>query len=201
MIKNIVFDIGNVLAEFGWEKVLKEFGFSENVYETLADAVFRSEDWGEMDRGVMTIEEIIARFCKKAPEYEKEIREVMGAYSRMIRMYPYTPEMIRSLKAQGYQVYYLSNYGEHGYEQTKGELEFLKEMDGGLFSFEVKMIKPCKWIFAELLERFALDPAETVFLDDNLQNAEAASRMGMTGIHFLGYEQAKEQLAALGVVL
>lgn len=201
MIKNIVFDIGNVLAEFGWEKVLKEFGFSEDVYETVADAVFRNEDWGEMDRGVMTIEEIVARFCKKAPGYETEIREVMGAYSRMIRMYPYTPEMIRSLKAQGYQVYYLSNYGEHGYEQTKGELEFLKEMDGGLFSFEVKMIKPCKWIFAELLERFALDPTETVFLDDSLQNAEAASRMGMTGIQFLGYEQAKEQLASLGIVL
>ncbi|RHO85660.1 hypothetical protein DW061_13955 [Ruminococcus sp. AF42-9BH] len=65
MIKNIIFDIGNVLAAFDWEGNLKKFGFSDEEYEAIADAVYRSEDWNEMDRGVMTTEEVIRGFAIK----------------------------------------------------------------------------------------------------------------------------------------
>lgn len=194
MIKNIIFDIGNVLAAFDWEGNLRKYNFSEEKYEEIANALYRSSDWEEMDRGVMTTEEVIARFCGKLPEYESEIRQIVADYSRIIHQYPYTKPMLRALKEKGYRLYYLSNYGKYGYEQTKTELDFIELMDGGLFSYEVKMIKPSKWIYMELLERYELRPEETVFFDDNAKNAKAAELAGITGIHFLSYEQAMEEL-------
>ena len=85
MIKNIIFDIGNVLAAFDWEGALNRFNFPEEEYEAIADAVFRSSDWNEMDRGVMTVEEVTARFCKKVPQYAEDVKRVIGSYSYMIR--------------------------------------------------------------------------------------------------------------------
>lgn len=199
MIKNIIFDIGNVLAGFVWEKHLKGFGFPEEEYETIADAVYRSNDWNEMDRGVLTVEETVARFCRKAPQYAEDIRKAVYGFSGCIRQFPYTKTMLRTLKQHGYRVYYLSNYGEFGREQTKEELDFIELMDGGLFSYEVKMIKPCKWIYVEMLERYGLDPSESVFLDDNLANVKAAEKAGLTGIHFLSYDWAMAELKKLGV--
>lgn len=199
MIKNIIFDIGNVLAAFCWEENLKSFGFPEEEYEAIADAVFRGSDWGEMDRGVLDVEEVIARFCKKAPEYAEDIRKVVYSYSGMIKQYPYAKTLLRTLKEHGYKVYFLSNYGPFGYERTKDELDFIEMMDGGLFSYEVQMIKPCKWIFMELMERYGLKAEECVFLDDNPNNAKAAGKAGIAGIAFYGLEQGLEELRKLGV--
>lgn len=201
MIKNIIFDIGNVLAAFDWEGNLKKFGFSDEEYEAIADAVYRSEDWNEMDRGVMTTEEVIRRFCDKIPQYEKDVRRVISAYSGTIRQYPYTKKLIRTLKEKGYRVYYLSNYGEYAVQKTKKELDFTELMDGGLFSYEVKMVKPNRWLFAELMRRYQLKPEECLFFDDNPKNAEAACEIGMKGIPFCGYETALCDLKKLGIEL
>ena len=200
MIKNIIFDIGNVLAAFDWEGNLRSFHLPEEEYEAIADAVYRSSDWNEMDRGVMTTEGVIRRFCAKIPQYEADIRKAIGLYSNTIRQYPYTKKLIKTLKEKGYQVYYLSNYGEYALQETKKELDFTELMDGGLFSYEVKMVKPNRWLFAELMERYHLKAEECIFFDDNPKNAQAACEIGMTGITFCGYEDALHKLENCGVL-
>lgn len=200
MINTVIFDIGNVLAAFDWEGNLKKFSFPKEEYEAIADALFRSSDWNEMDRGVLTLEEVIQRFIRKEPKYAEDIRKVVHSYSGMIRQYSYTKPLIRLLKEKGCKVYYLSNYGEFAVEQTQKELDFTEYMDGGLYSYEVKMIKPCRWIFEELIERYQIIPENTVFFDDNLVNVQAACEIGINGIPFFGYEDAIEKLKELGVL-
>lgn len=197
MINTIIFDIGNVLAAFDWAASLKKFNFSAEEYEAIADALYRSSDWNEMDRGVLTIGEMTARFCRKAPQYAEDIKKVLANYSETIWQYPYAKQMIRELKERGYRVYYLSNYGEYGYEQTRDQLDFTDLMDGGIFSYEVKLIKPDKWIYLELMDRYGIVPEEAVFFDDNAKNVEAACALGIHGIQFTGYEQAMEALRQL----
>ena len=51
MITTVIFDIGNVLAAYDWEDALKRLGYSEETREIIGNAVFRSADWNEMDRG------------------------------------------------------------------------------------------------------------------------------------------------------
>ena len=90
MITTIIFDIESVLAAYDWEDALRRLGCQDETFEAVANAVFRSPDWKEMDRGVLTLEELLQRFIRRAPEYEKEIRQVILDYSYMARQYPYT---------------------------------------------------------------------------------------------------------------
>lgn len=200
MITTVIFDIGNVLVSFDWQTHLDSFGFSSEKREIIADAVFRNNDWNEMDRGVLTIEECIARFISHAPQYAEDIRKIVLGVRETIQPLPYTEELLRTLRANGLNLYYLSNYGKFGYEETKDKLAFTKMMDGGLYSYEAQMIKPNLWIYAELCERYHIHPMEAVFLDDNLANVNAARAFGMKGIHFTSYEDACEELRALGVL-
>ena len=156
MITTVIFDIGNVLAAYDWEDALKRLGYSEETREIIGNAVFRSADWNEMDRGVLTLEELLQRFIKRAPEYEKEIRQAIYNYKDMAHQYDYTKPWLKELKEKGLRLYYLSNYGEFGVQETLEALDFRELMDGGIFSYEVKMIKPSRWIFEELLYRYKL---------------------------------------------
>ncbi|MDE6202590.1 MAG: HAD family phosphatase, partial [Lachnospiraceae bacterium] len=89
MVKNVVFDIGNVLAGFCWQEFYKSFGFSEEIFEKLADATVKSAFWNEMDRGKMTDEQLLEGFIANDPSIEKEIREVFSDIRGMILRYDY----------------------------------------------------------------------------------------------------------------
>ena len=62
MVRNVVFDIGNVLAGFCWQEFYKSFGYSEEVFGKLADATVRSTFWNEMDRGKLSDEQLLEGF-------------------------------------------------------------------------------------------------------------------------------------------
>ena len=61
------------------------------------------------------------------------------------------------------------------------------------------MVKPNRWLFAELMRRYQLTPEECIFFDDNPKNAEAACEIGMKGITFYGYEAVLHELEKLGI--
>ena len=196
MITTVIFDIGNVLAAYDWEDALKRLGYSEETREIIGNAVFRSADWNEMDRGVLTLEELLQRFIKRARNMKKNHSRPSGNKD-MAHRYAYTKPWLKELKEKGLSLYYLSNYGEFGVQETLEALDFRELMDGGIFSYEVKMIKPSRWIFEELLYRYKLNREEAVFFDDSAANAEAACQVGLHGIQFTGYEDAHQKLESL----
>ena len=73
-------------------------------------------------------------------------------------------------------------------------MQFLKEMDGGILSFQEGIIKPDRAIYKLLCDRYKINPGEAVFLDDNAANIESARKFGLNAILFKNYEQAKEEL-------
>lgn len=198
-IKNIVFDLGRVLLDYNWEGYLESFGFSEENFNRIADATFRSTVWAEMDRGSKTYEEFVEEFVAQAPEYEKEIREVIAGCDKTIHRMPYAQTWVKYLKQQGYGLYVISNYGEYTKERTRKEMPFLKYMDGVVFSCDVKYIKPEPEIYQILLERYQLTAEECVFIDDMEANCLGAQAQGMHAICFKSFKQAAEELEKLGV--
>ena len=197
MIRNIIFDVGMVLADFCWEKVMHELGFSGEIFEKLADATVRSDAWRDYDRSLISDEEILASFIANAPGLEKEICLFWDHTADTIERYPYAEEWVRGLKEEGYHCYILSNYSKRTFDLTKEKLTFLELMDGALFSWQVKLNKPEPEIYRTLLERYQLKPEECVFLDDSLDNVNAARNMGIHAIHFTGIENAKKKLREL----
>lgn len=199
MIKNVIFDVGNVLAYFGWRECIESFGFPKEMQEELAEAVFLNPAWGERDRGVWTNEEIYQAFLAKAPERGKEIQLLLAHIQAWITEFPYATELVKTLHEAGYHTYYLSNYGTE-FEIAKKTYGFFAHMDGGIVSYEEKVVKPDPKIFEILLERFGLKAGESVFLDDSAANIEAAEALGFKGIVVTDEASIREGLKELNVM-
>lgn len=197
MIKNVVFDIGNVLAGFAWKEFYESFGFTEEVFEKLADATVRSSFWNEMDRGKLSDDQLLEGFIKNDPSIEKEIRQVFENVSDMIKRYDYAIPWLKELKERGYGVYYISNFAHKAHVECEKALDFLDEMNGGILSYQVKLIKPDPEIYRLLCRQYGLGAEECVFIDDTEKNVLAAQKEGMKGIVFHTLEQVKEELDRL----
>lgn len=110
MITTIIFDIGNVLADFTWEAHYRSFGYSEEILERLANATVKNPLWNEYDRGVMSDEEIVQSFIERDPGIEKEIREALRDKGSMVVRNDYAIPWIQKLQEKGYRCLYLSNF-------------------------------------------------------------------------------------------
>lgn len=197
MIKNIVFDIGNVLAGFVWEDFYRSFGYSEEIFGKLANATVKNPMWNEMDRGAMSDEELLAGFIRNDPSIEGQIREVFENVRGMVRRYDYAIPWIRELKERGLGIYIISNFAHKAHMDCADALDFLKETDGAILSYQVKLIKPDPEIYRLLCSKYGLSTSECVFIDDVEKNVEAARAEGMEGIVFRSLEQVKGELAAM----
>ena len=84
----------------------------------------------------------------------------------------YAMDWIKDLKARGFSLYVLSNYGDLVYQTSSGQLPFLELMDGVFFSWQHQLIKPAPAFYQKLLDTFRIQPEQAVFLDDRQENLE-----------------------------
>lgn len=199
MITTIIFDIGNVLAGFTWKEHYESFGYDDEMVERIARATVKNPTWNENDRGVMTEEEIIDIFVAADPEIEQDIRRVLKNVSTMVARNDYAIPWIQELKSKGYRTLYLSNFSGKAETDCAYALDFIPYMDGGILSYQEKVIKPMPEIYQLLIDRYDLVPQECVFMDDTPANLEGAEKFGIHTIHFLNQAQAIEELRKLGV--
>lgn len=199
MIKNIIFDIGNVLSDFRWREFLQDKGFDEKMVERISRASVLSAAWYELDRGAWTQEQLMQAFIDADPEIEQELHIAFDNVEGMVTPRDYAIPWVQELKAKGYRVWYLSNFSRKAEVECSASLGFLPYTDGGILSYQEKLVKPEPAIYTLLLERYGLVAQECVFLDDTLANIKAAEALGIHGIHFQNKEQAEAELRALGV--
>ncbi len=199
MIKNIVFDIGNVLTYYTWEEHIRSFGFTETVYQRVVQATVKSSAWNEFDRGLLSDEEVTQLLVQNDPGVEQEIRQMMVSVGGLVKKAEYAIPWIQELKSKGYHVYYLSNFSFKAGKECSHALDFMPFTDGGILSCEEKLIKPQPEIYRRLLEKYGLTAGECVFLDDLDINVRAAEAEGFHGILFTTKEAAVSALEELGV--
>jgi putative hydrolase of the HAD superfamily len=198
MVKNVIFDIGRVLIDFNFEGFVEELFGAEKGAE-LTQAMWKNPDWRELDRGVLSDEEVLKLFISKAPGLEHEIRYTFAKLGDCAQLREGAIELIDRLKAEGFGVYYLSNYFEYIMHTAPWALEFVPHTDGGVFSCREKVTKPDPEIYKILCERYGLVPGECVFIDDTVANVIAAENFGMKGISYIsqGYKRLYEQINEL----
>ena len=197
MIDTVIFDIGNVLAAFDWDGYIRQaLGGSPRLAE-VNGAIRGHGLWDELDRGVMDTEEIVAGFVSYAPDCEREIRRLCSNLGACMRRSDHAIPWLRSVKGAGKRVLYLSNYSRVIMRGNPGALDFLPLMDGGVFSCDVRLIKPDPAIYACLCERYGLEPSRCAFIDDLEANVQAAKDAGFHALRFQSYGQAREDLEKL----
>ncbi len=203
MIKNIIFDIGGVLAAFDPIKILREMGLEEDEVQLIAEKTLLGPWWIELDRGVIDKEEVFSRMLsdlalvseKSVPVATKFLHEQIV---KTVTSYDYSASLLRELKSKGYKIYLLTNYPSWLFDyHWKNTFSFTESVDGAFVSGKEKMIKPDDEIYQGILSRFSLKAEECVFLDDRIENIQGAQRNGIQGIHFVDFNSAKKALDQL----
>ena len=190
MIRNMVFDIGNVLMDFRWKEYMRSlFGEDETLIQTINQGIWHNGCWAAMDKGEMDGAATLRSAVAFAPQYEKEIKLTLDSVAHAFHKFKYSIPWIQELKRMGLNVYYLSNYSAFSVAANPDVLDFIPYMDGGVFSFEVKAVKPEPEIYRCLCEKFGLKSEECLFTDDVPANVKGAQACGFQGIVFEGYEK------------
>ena len=193
MITTVVFDIGKVLIGFDWDRYMREL-FDEETAVRVTSAMFGGGDWKELDRAVLSEEEVLGRFYAAEPGYRKEIDEAFERVGECIERREWAIPMIKAIKQRGYRVLFLSNMSEHVMGSNPQAYDFTDHMDGGIWSCRVNRIKPDPEIYRILLKEYGLSAEECLFIDDTPCNIAAAKKLGMKTILFSGREQLEADL-------
>ncbi|MBR6862917.1 MAG: HAD family phosphatase [Acidaminococcaceae bacterium] len=190
MIRNMVFDIGNVLMGFRWKEYMRSlFGENEALIQTINQGIWHNGCWAAMDKGEMDGAATLRSAVAFAPQYEKEIKLTLDRVALAFHKFGYAVPWVQELKGMGLNVYYLSNYSAFSIAANPDVLDFIPCMDGGVFSFEVKAVKPEPEIYRCLCDKYGLNPEECLFTDDVPANVKGAQACGFQGIVFEGYEK------------
>ena len=197
MIKNIVFDISNVLAPFRFKEFLAEKGFDAPMIKRIIKASAMTPYWTEFEKGKLTYDEAMDAFISADPNIADELHKAYESVSGIMGKYDYTEDWIDKLKEAGYKLYCITNFTPAGYEQCYDCISFIERFDGCVFSFREGIVKPDPEIYKTLLKRYELKAEECVFIDDTEENVLSAEKLGFAGIVFTGYEDAVARLDEL----
>ena len=200
MIKNILFDMGNVLIHFDRKAFLDRLDISEEDKQLLLREVFLSVEWVQMDRGTLCEETAEPRMCQRLPEH------LHGAVHQLVSLWdePMLPiagmaQLVEELQQNGYGIYLLSNASirQHDYWPKIPGWQFF---DGKVISADEKVMKPHPDYYRIALKRFDLNPEECFFIDDVPANIEGAQYCGISGTVFHNdVPLLRRQLQAAGV--
>ena len=203
MIKNIVFDMGQVLIHWTAQQMTSYLDLPEADAMLVERELFRNVEWVQLDRGVISEEDAIASICRRLPEHLHEgVRQLITGWWN----WPLVPvagmaELVRELKSMGYGIYLLSNASSHLHEYFH-RIPGAECFEGKVVSGDLKLLKPQAEIFHALYSKFNLNPAECVFIDDAPANAEGAIRTGMQSLVFYGdITRLRKELRAMDIMV
>ena len=198
-IDAVIFDLGNVLIPFNprwlFRKMLPDEASIDRFFEeTGFDA------WNlEMDAG--------RRFADGIAAHSQQFPHHRPLFEAFFERWPETTgepitesvDMLQTLQREGIRTYALTNFSAETYPLAVARFPFLAEFDGTVVSGDEGLIKPDPAIYQLLMERHAITPSRAVFIDDKLENVEAARKLGLHGIHFVEPGAARIALRTLGL--
>ena len=200
MIKNIIFDLGNVLINFKPYEFLLRFTNDKEYIDKFISKVTRSKTWLELDRGTESLENARTIFISKYPQEKDFIELFFDQWMDMLTPIEENIEILEELKELGYNSYILSNYIIEAFSYVSSKYSFLSLFDGQIISGVEKVIKPEKAIYELLLSRYNLAPEESLFIDDILFFLKPAKKLGMKTIWNRPETDLREELKKLNVL-
>ncbi len=187
-IRNIIFDIGNVLFAYNPEKIINNLLPGTPYKQEYLDKLFLNEFWvDKLDRGLLSDEEakkLLAEFVHHNPQKMKDIHLLFDNWVFHLDIIPENKELFLDLHIKGYAIYILSNFQDKPFDQLVDHYPFLKKAAGIIVSAKEKAVKPEQKIYDVLLSRYKLIASECIFIDDKKENITACEQVGIKGVWF-----------------
>lgn len=149
-----------------------------------------------LERGEMQIPDFENELARRLVTREGDPIRADGLVRRMFSRFGHAPDMaglVRRAKASGIRTALLSNSWGDQYLREGWQDMF----DTVVISGEVGMRKPESRIFELTVSRLGLDPSACVFVDDHVDNIQAAAALGIIGVWHQTYEQTAAELEAI----
>jgi 2-haloacid dehalogenase len=199
-INTIIFDLGGVLID--WNPL---YVFHDDYFDTTEtrDYFFENictSDWNENQDAGYPIAKATEELVGKFPDWEKEIRDYYGKWEQMLKgPIDTTVEVFKQLRTNDRLKFYaLTNWSAETFPIALQRFDFLHWFDGILVSGEEKTRKPFPEFYQRLFEKFSINPASSLFIDDNLRNVKAAEALDLPSIHFTTANELKKSLREKG---
>jgi putative hydrolase of the HAD superfamily len=190
---NIIFDIGNVLVKWDPIEIVRSVITTPGAVR-VAEHLFTHSDWNDIDRGTLTIAEIIPRAAERTDIDEDIVAAIYHAVPASLTPLLESVAFLEELKSEGHAIYALSNMGHDNAAYLANTASFWNMFDARVISAEVHMVKPDPAIYEYLLAENGLTNSTCIFIDDSLTNIKAAEVLGIKGIHFCSVAQVREEL-------
>ncbi|MGH8969585.1 MAG: HAD family hydrolase [Actinomycetes bacterium] len=198
--RTVVLDLGGVLIDWDPRHLYRRLMPEDEVDDFLEEIGFR--EWNHaQDASSRPWAEAVEVLAARHPHR----RELIAAYpsrfaETLVGPIEGTVEILRELHAAGTPLLALTNWSAETFGHARARFGFLELFDGILVSGEEEVAKPDPRIFAVLVERFDLDPARTLFVDDVPANVEAAAAAGLQSVLFTSPGALRADLTARGVL-
>ena len=196
----VIFDLGNVLIGWDPRRLYRQLFDDEAQMEWFLREVCNSA-WNEQQDAGRPWSEATALLRGEFPQHadlidayhERWEETLVGAMRESVAI-------LASLKARGVRLLALTNWSQETFPIARQRFEFLQWFEGIVVSGEERLIKPDPRIYQCLLERYAVDPARALYIDDSLRNVAAAEALGMQGWWFRDARGLRQRLVALGLL-
>lgn len=186
MIRNIVFDMGNVLLRFSMMDYCAAHVEAEEDRALVYRELFASLEWVMLDRGSISFEDATARICARLPQrLHGLIRPMIDGWHGHMTPMPGMRELVAELLEKGYRVYLLSNTAK-SYHHFRENIPCVDRFSGEFISADHGQLKPDHRIYEAFLREYGLQAAECFFVDDMNTNVEGAIHVGFSGMVFRG---------------
>jgi putative hydrolase of the HAD superfamily len=183
MIKNICFDVGNVLINFQPADFLAQKGYENNKIKTMVTDIFHSEEWRLLDNGDISFEEAYNIIAGKSTLSKEEIVSAFDMLPELLSPIEENQKLLPLLKEKGYKLFYISNFTVKYFDMILKRDPLFGYFDNGVISGNLRLSKPEKEIFLHAFNNFMILPEESLFIDDVFENIITARSLGMNTIH------------------
>lgn len=200
LIKNIVFDMGDVLMHFLPEVFIDRYDLSPEDKKIVIDKIyFDGPNWSLVDWGYLSEEDYADMLCKEMPEkYHVAVRGMICKWFDPVLPVEGMGDLIKRLKESGYNIYLLSNAGLK-HSEYWNKIPGSEYFDGIVVSAYEKAVKPQPEIYKILLDRFRLKADECLFIDNNHLNLAGAHICGIDTVIFKNCKDLTERLKNKGI--
>jgi 2-haloacid dehalogenase len=200
-MNTVLFDIGRVLLD--WDPryyYVRHFPGDAAALERFVTGIVGTDWIRSVDAG-KPIDAAIEERSREFPEHAHLIREWKSGWPEMLRgEIAGTVTIVDELRARGRRITALSNFSAESWPWAVARFPFLGRFEGVVISGEVGVAKPDPAIYRIAIERLALDPARTLFVDDMPVNVAAAKACGIEAVVFESPEKLRADLEAVGLL-
>ena len=198
-IQNIIFDFGGVLID--WNPIY----LYSKVFDNESDMNYFLENictpqWNIQQDAGRPLDEATKLLQQEHPEYKELIGYYYSRWEEMLGGVIEPSERVLRMLKPHYPIYGLTNWSAETIPIAYEKYDFFDLLDGIVVSGDEKLIKPDPKIYHVLLDRYNLKADESLFIDDNIQNVQAAEKIGFHTIHFTENINLEEEVKERGLL-